>query len=299
MQPELFERIACEVAKHVPPIRVAVLYHGGEPLLNRNFSHMVRRLKELPIPFVKTVSNGMFLSAPNIAAVLESGLDAIEFSLDGTSERENNSIRRRSNFDRVVKGIRNLDERRRACGSALKIFVSTTQFIDIDRPDVDASAPVPRYLQDALEGIEVEFKATRAKLWPSEQPASNYDILHDDRVASTRPTCSLLEDTMTIRADGTVVACCYDLTTISNLGNIADRSLADLWSSTDFHRFRADFEAGDFPPLCKSCVVVTGDKYLLHQRVPGPQRVYSLSELSQRAESAQTFIVQRRGALGH
>jgi sulfatase maturation enzyme AslB (radical SAM superfamily) len=44
MKSAVFERVISEISKHVPPFRVAVLYHGGEPLMNKRFFEMPRAL---------------------------------------------------------------------------------------------------------------------------------------------------------------------------------------------------------------------------------------------------------------
>ena len=96
MKPHVFERVIAEVAKHIPPIRSAVLYHGGEPLMNKRFYEMPRALKAIGIPFVKTVSNGMLFKAGTAERIVESGLDLIEFSLRRQSAGESDGIRLRS-----------------------------------------------------------------------------------------------------------------------------------------------------------------------------------------------------------
>ena len=93
MKPHTFERVLSELKPHVPPVRVAVLYHGGEPFLNKNFLEMVRRVKALGIPLVKTISNGMLVQPEMCSEIVNSGLDAIEISLDAESPRENDMVR--------------------------------------------------------------------------------------------------------------------------------------------------------------------------------------------------------------
>ena len=43
MKENVFSRILSEIKQYIPPIRVAVMYHGGEPFLNRNFLSMVKK----------------------------------------------------------------------------------------------------------------------------------------------------------------------------------------------------------------------------------------------------------------
>lgn len=285
MAPATFERVLAEVGRHVPPIRVAVLYHGGEPFLNKNFLTMARRVKDLGIPFVKTVSNGMVIRKEMYGAVIDSGLDAIEISIDGDSAAASDAIRRRSNATRILATIRGLAAANAARGNPIRVFVSTTQFQTRETFAPEAEAPVPAYLRREFADLagQVEFKSTWAMVWPATPPGAGYDVLHDDVSPRAPSRCSLLEDTMTIRADGTVVACCFDLLTRSNLGNILKQPLADIWNGPALQRFRRDFAARRYPAPCDSCAVVTGFKYLLRN----PDSIAPREErLSERLRSA-------------
>src|SRR5450631_1265527 len=75
MPPEIFSRVLDSLARNLENVKVVVLYHGGEPLLNRHFAEMVRQVKSLGIGFVKTVSNGMLLNDGVIGDMLTGGLD--------------------------------------------------------------------------------------------------------------------------------------------------------------------------------------------------------------------------------
>lgn len=280
MSEATFARILADLPTHIPPIRVAVLYHGGEPFLNRAFLSMSRRIKDLGISFVKTVSNGMLIRPEMLSDIIESGLDAIEFSVDGESAAENDSVRVRSDFEKIVATVRALDEVNQRKGGRLRILVATTQFrkagdLAIDRPVVLPDA-IRRAFGSAADRLE--FKVTWALQWPSGDPRHGYDIYWDDRNADTARSCSLLHDTLTIRADGTVVACCYDLTTMSNLGNINESSLVEIWNGERFRCFREAFSAGRYPKLCKGCAVVTGNKYLVPKADNAPPRVWQATE---------------------
>ena len=58
MSLEIFEKIILEIKKNVQHIKVIVLYHGGEPFLNKNFFYMLNEIKKINKDiFVKTVSN--------------------------------------------------------------------------------------------------------------------------------------------------------------------------------------------------------------------------------------------------
>ena len=92
MSNEVFER--CLDFIKYDEVKVIVLYHGGEPLLNKDFYLMVDRIKKIRKDvLIKTVSNGVALTKTNTNKLISSGIDEIEFSLDGLSFVENDYIR--------------------------------------------------------------------------------------------------------------------------------------------------------------------------------------------------------------
>jgi len=264
MKQDVFRRVLEELRRNVPPIRVVVMYHGGEPFLNKNFLSMARRIKDVGVPFVKTVSNGMLIEPVLAEQIIDSGLDVIEISLDGQSGEQNNRVRRRSDWATVVGNVRHLAERVAARGSSLKILIATTQFLASDS-NPKADPDVPNWLRDAFSGLEsrVAFKSTWALKWPSQLPAEGYDTIEEGPPREAPEMCSLLQETLTVRADGRVVACCFDLTSMSNLGNILDQSLTEIWNGPGYKAFREDFARRNYPPLCRNCAVVTGRSFLV------------------------------------
>jgi radical SAM protein with 4Fe4S-binding SPASM domain len=283
MKEPVFERCLSELAKHVPPIRVVSLYQGGEPFLNKQFLKMPRRVKEIGVPLVKTISNGMLIRPEQIDDVVTSGLDLIEISLDGDSPAESDQVRVRADFDRIVSVIRALAEAKRRLNPAFRICISNTRFQNPETYDPSVAIPPPAdYLLRTFSDIrdELEFNPNWARIWPSALPADGYDLLLDDRPREMPSRCDLLDDMLNIRSDGRVVACCYDLTSMSNLGNIMEQSLEEIWNGDAAREFRLRFEAGDHHELCKECIVVTGDRFLMHKDGDGAQRTIPTSSLT-------------------
>ena len=289
MKPDLFERCVTELAKHVPPIRVVSLYQGGEPFLNKRFLEMPRKVKETGVKLVKTISNGMLIRPEWIDEVVTSGLDLIEISLDGQSPDESNVVRVRSDYERIVEVVHKLVEAKKRLNPDFRVCISNTQFQDPADYDPEIDFPEPAaYLRQAFSKIaeDLEFNANWARLWPSALPADGYDLLLDDRPRERPKRCDLLDDMLNIRADGQVVACCYDLTSISELGNIKDQTLEEIWNGEAAREFRLQFEAGNYPDLCKECVVVTGDRFLVRKEPGSVQKTIATSSLRRPLSSA-------------
>ena len=289
MKPEVFERCLEEVKKHIPPLRVCSLYQGGEPFLNKHFMAMIPRVKALGFPLVKTVSNGMLIKPEMCDDIVTSGLDELEISMDGHSPEENDRVRINSRFEHLNVIVHKLVEANRRRGEKLQMVISSTQFMSLDNLKIDEPAGAPAYLRNAFADIieDIHFKPTLARIWPSALPAEGYDLLHDDRPHVPPSHCDILDDMLNIRADGRVVACCYDLTSTTNFGNIMELSIQEIWDGLPSVSFREGYESGNFPELCQSCMVVTGPQYLLHKdgdRAPVINRVTDLERRDSPAE---------------
>jgi radical SAM protein with 4Fe4S-binding SPASM domain len=99
-------------------------------------------------------------------------------------------------------------------------------------------------------------------VWPNWSPKAQFEILPPPTDYIAPRSCSLIDETITIRADGKAVICCYDLTSTSDLGNILQTDLADIWNGAHAE-FADSFARGGFPAPCDTCGVVTGTRYLI------------------------------------
>jgi len=261
MRQDTFKRIVEALTPHKHELRVVVLYHGGEPLLNKKFPDMVRAIKALGVPRVKTVSNGMLMRDGWAEKIIASGLDEIEFSIDGLSAAENNAVRREGDYDTIVGHVKGFLATRKRVGSRTpQVYISNTQFL--------AGPPVtepqtPRFLLEAFKGEEIkEFKCTWAMRWPHMVVEERYDVWGDPNDVDTRNACDHVESTLTIRWNGDVVACCYDLTSQLVLGNVLRESLDEIWNGPGYQSLRKRIAERDFPHPCVNCNEVRPGMYL-------------------------------------
>lgn len=235
-----------------PLFRVIVLYHGGEPMLNKNFFEMVRRSKQMA-KFVKTVTNGSRLDEKTIEKVIDSGIDQIEISLDGTSAEENNFIRTNPldmTFEVISERIKLLINRRNERGLSLpKVYISNTQIPETEE-DVSNNPQPPKYLTEAFNKVsdDVNYKPNWALVWPGMplkilgRPDSNF--------------CDHVVNTIVIRSNGDIVVCCYDLVSKLPMGNIHEQSLQEIWNSKKYQGLRKSIDGYNPPELCKGCPVL-------------------------------------------
>lgn len=271
MGEEVFSKCLEYIKTNRDTLKVVVLYHGGEPLLNKNFPSYVTRIREAnPQLHIKTVTNGVALNKKNQENIINSGLDLIEISLDGISKEESQQIRVGSNTEKIISNIKEFIAQKRALGASKPTFyISTTQFIDTDKPLHDQVPEAPEWLrQEFREHLEagdiVDFKSTFAMRWPHMGlDPSLYGTIDDIEDSDDKRYCDHVFYTMTIRSDGTVLPCCYDLTSKLKMGNVLESPIEEIFSNKKYHELRAMMSRGQYPGICNTCNVVKRNKYLI------------------------------------
>jgi radical SAM protein with 4Fe4S-binding SPASM domain len=262
MDLEIFELVLSELDKYGDCVNAVVLYHGGEPLLNPSLDYMIQSIKNTSVKKIKMVTNGKMLTSEKSKMLLATGLHEVEISLDSVGPEESDLVRRRSNATETIQNIEELIALKKSYGSNLLISISSTQFVDdyeIESLSELTPAPEPSWLRERF--IDLPIKSTWAVQWPGKLPLNNA-VKFSGKVPKPPSTCSLLDETVTVRSNGDVVVCCYDLVGMSHMGNVRHSSLSEIWNSQTYSDFRKSFAEAKYPEPCKSCSVVTGPQYL-------------------------------------
>ena len=90
-----------------PHLNYLIFYFQGEPYINPDFLDMVNYAHGKHI-YTITSTNAHFLDEENARRTVESGLDRIIISIDGTTQEVYESYRREGRLEKVVAGARNL-----------------------------------------------------------------------------------------------------------------------------------------------------------------------------------------------
>lgn len=104
----VFDRLVAQLMRF--PHVESVMFGGfGEPTVHPNILHMIRAVKGLGLR-AEMVTNGTRLDEAMLAGLMESGLDTLWVSFDGTSEACFEGIREGADYGHVVASLRRLRE---------------------------------------------------------------------------------------------------------------------------------------------------------------------------------------------
>ena len=262
---DIFNTLIDQLLAFDADISTFVLYHGGEPFLNKNIFEFIAVIKKLwPKSFVKTVSNGSLFSEDLISSIVASKLDQLEVSIDATSTDASDSVRCGSNSISLIYSINSLLAALHDSSSSLDVRISSTQFFSPSDGTSNpySSAPKASWINEFLSH-DIQVDANWAMHWPRMNLAEIYqsNVYPDPSIVSEFSAyCDHVVNTITIRSDGTVVPCCYDLLSDLPMGNILDLDIFSIWQSEVYSALRNSINLKSPCVTFQNCNVIRRDK---------------------------------------
>ena len=236
-----------------------IFYFQGEPYINPKFLEMVNFAHKKGI-YTITSTNGHFLNDDNARKTIESGLDRLIISVDGTTQEIYESYRKAGKLEVVLQGARNVVKWKRKLNSKTPHIVF--QFLVV-KPN---EHQIPEIYQLAKEiGVdEVKLKSAQVydykhgnPLIPSIDKYARYKKSKDGTYEVKNELlnhCWKLWHSCVITWNGLVVPCCFDKDADHKLGDLKQNSFKELWQGQNYQNFRKQILQGrDKIDICTNC----------------------------------------------
>lgn len=239
MSDELFELIVSRMKdEKIQPANID-LHTMGEPLTDRKLFQRIRRLRaEFPDAKVELVTNFALATPPLIGELLSSGLDLISISVNAATSGTYRELMK-LDYDRTVRNIETLLERRRALNSRLYVML---KFVICDQNRDEVSAFVRKW-QKSVDKIIL-------------QRAIDWGGLVDIKGAYIGPLypCKPLFERIVILSNGEFALCCVDTEGVTHL-NVRDMPIVAAFNSEPYEQMRRVHLEGDIRSLqmCRNC----------------------------------------------
>ncbi|MCO5241376.1 MAG: SPASM domain-containing protein [Chitinophagaceae bacterium] len=222
-----------------------VFYFQGEPYLNPGFLEMVRYASDKKI-YTATSTNAHYLNDENARKTIESGLDRLIISIDGTTQEVYQQYRRGGNLDKVIEGARHIVKWKKKLKSKTPFVIF--QFLVV-KPNEHQIQDVKQLAKEV--GVDDVWYKT-AQVYDYENDPNNLipDIDKFSRYKKTKKGdykiknklnnhCWKLWHANVITWDGLVVPCCFDKDAMHRLGNLKNQSFKEIWQNAEYKQFRA------------------------------------------------------------
>ena len=243
LKKDFFKRTIDDIYKELTYL---IFYFQGEPYLNPDFLEMVTYAHNKGI-YTATSTNAHYLNDANAKKTVESGLDRLIISIDGTSQDVYQQYRVGGKLDKVMEGARNIVKWKKELNSK-KPFVFF-QFLVVKHNEHQ----IEKIKQLATEiGVDqVRFKTAQVydyendpnQLIPTIEKYSRYRKGKDGKMKSKSGLanhCWKLWQGNVISWDGLVVPCCFDKDAAHQLGNLQVQSFKEVWNNDNYKQFRKD-----------------------------------------------------------
>jgi radical SAM protein with 4Fe4S-binding SPASM domain len=263
LRPEKFHEILDQLKAQAYVPRVVVLYHGGEPLLNKNLASYVSELKAYGVGKTVITTNASLLTADRARELILAGLDQLKVSFDGESADENDQIRVNGDFRRDAGNLLAFLRIKKELGRLNPdVVISNIRICDEKTIRESPCDPeivfdrAPAYLEEFFAEFkdEIVFQSSPAMVWPGyEKFGSFFEV---DLPPNNPTYCALLFETTTIMSNGDIVPCCYDLPGEAAFGNVSDKTPFEIWRGPEYTKFRNDFRERKYSSLCEKCLYV-------------------------------------------
>jgi len=256
LKSDFFSEMVDEFHEH---LMYLIFYFQGEPYINPDFLKMVNYAHQKKI-YTITSTNGHFLNDENAKKTIESGLDRMIISVDGTTQETYQNYRKEGKLETVLQGARNIVKWKKKLGS--KTPHTIFQFLVV-KPN---EHQIPEIYKLAKEiGIdEVKLKTAQVydykngnDLIPDQAKYSRYALKEDGTYRIKNKLlnhCWKLWHSCVITWDGMVVPCCFDKDATHILGDLKEKSFSDVFYGAEYVNFRHQLLRGrDQIEICTNC----------------------------------------------
>ncbi len=253
---EFFQKTIDEIYRELIYL---IFYFQGEPYINPDFLDMVKYAAGKKL-YTITSTNGHFLNDENAKKTVESGLDRLIISLDGTTQEVYESYRRGGNLEKVLEGTRNIVKWKKALKSSKPIVFF--QFLVV-KPNEHQIEDIKSLAGEmGVDGVlfktaQIYNYKTGNPLIPTIDKYSRYRKNADGTYSIKNKlanSCWKMWHSNVITWDGRVVPCCFDKDAKYVMGELNENSFYDIWDNDNYAAFRNAISKGrDKIDMCKNC----------------------------------------------
>lgn len=256
LEEDLFRRTIDEVAGS---LLYLIFYFQGEPYLHPKFLEMVQYAGKKGI-YTATSTNAHYLTDANARKTVESGLDRLIISIDGTTQETYQQYRVGGKLNKVLEGTRHILKWKKELKSAtphvifqfLVVKPNEHQIDDVKRlaaeMGVDEVGLKTAQIYDYAQGSDLIPTIDRYARYAA-QPDGSYTIKN-----KLLDHCWKMWHSCVITWDGLVVPCCFDKDADHRLGDLKSQTFTELWHSAPYQRFRETLmRSRSEIDMCKNC----------------------------------------------
>jgi radical SAM protein with 4Fe4S-binding SPASM domain len=237
-----------------------VFYFQGEPYLNPDFLNMVQYASSRKI-YTATSTNAHYMTDANARRTVESGLDRLIISIDGTTQETYQQYRVGGRLDKVLAGAKNIVRWKKELNSRTPFIIFQFLVVRHNEHQIEEVKALAKEIgvDDVwLKTAQVyNYEADPNQLIPTNNKYSRYKKGKDGKMqfkGNNQKHCWRLWHDPVITWDGAVVPCCFDKDAQHKLGDLRQQSFKELWEAGTYNKFRQQvLQSRSNIDICTNC----------------------------------------------
>jgi radical SAM protein with 4Fe4S-binding SPASM domain len=250
-----FEKTIDELSSH---LLYLTFYFQGEPYLNSDFLNMVKYAAQKNI-YTATSTNAHYLDDENARRTVESGLDRLIISIDGTSQESYEQYRIGGSLQKVLDGARNVVQWKKKLRSKTPHLIFQFLVLRHNEHQVDEVKALAKEIgvdEVAYKTAQVYDYENGSNLIPQNEKYSRYK--NDNGKWSIKNQllnhCWKMWHSCVITWDGKIVPCCFDKDASHTLGSLEQHSFKIIWQGEPYNQFRSSLlKSRKEIDICTNC----------------------------------------------
>ncbi|TAE84409.1 MAG: radical SAM protein [Bacteroidetes bacterium] len=236
-----------------------ILYFQGEPFLNKQFLEFVKYAAQKNI-YTVTSSNAHYFTDEMAKATVESGLDRLIISIDGTSQETYSKYRVGGDFNKVIDGTQKLLYWKKELNKKTPHII--WQFIAFKHnahqiPEIKKLAKEIGVNELGIKTAQIYDYQTSDAFIPEQEDLRRYTKTTDGKYQIKNELlnqCWRMWRGSVITWDGLVVPCCFDKDATHRFGDVGKESFMKIWRSNQYNTFRqAVLKSRKEIDICTNC----------------------------------------------
>ena len=240
MNEDTFRMIADQCGEYGAWIRIS---GGGEPMLHPKAVELMEYAKKVGAK-VGLITNGSKFTEKNSMRLLEAKVDMIEFSADAADPETYVKVRKGLSWRILLRNIKRMVELRNKLKSPSKIIASGVNQVDVDIETVE------RFWAPFVDN----FQKRKYLTWGITDPSKSADPTPYLPPEQYIP-CPFIFERLNIDSRGKVMVCGFDIAAKTDMGNIHEKSIKEIWHGEGFEYYRRMHleRRGQEIELCQNC----------------------------------------------
>lgn len=240
MNEDTFKLIAEQCGQYGSWVRVS---GGGEPMLHPKAVELFEYAKQVGAK-IGLITNGSRFTEESITRLLTAQVDMIEFSVDASDPETYARVRKGLHWTTLLGNVKKMVEMRNRLKSATKIIASS---VNQEGVNIDEVAKF-------WEPIVDNFQKRKFLTWGINDPSKSADATPYLPPEQMIP-CPFIFERLNIDSRGKVMVCGFDIKAVTDMGNIHEKSISEIWHGEGFEYYRNMHlsQRGREIDLCKNC----------------------------------------------